>query len=125
MAEAETGDGPVLYRVEPGTGSAERVVRGSDPAFSPDGEALWFARGDSVFRLPWSGGADGGPEEGAEAALVRGNPRAGALYVLDLETEEVRRLTDELPPRPRPGRAGPDGPGTETPSRGPRGGGGG
>lgn len=127
-AEVLVDGQPAVYRVDPESGSAERLAAGSSPAFGPSGETVWYARGDSIFRrvlgaAEAGGGAPGqeeaapggtGPEElvitpgrapqpapdGARLAFVRGNHPAGALYLLALETGEVLRVTGEAPSRP-------------------------
>jgi Tol biopolymer transport system component len=114
VAEASSGEGSAVFRLDPERGSAVRLARGGSPAFGPAGEALWYARRDSIFRIPVDAPGGPGQEElvlprasaprpapdGRRLAFTRGNRGSEGLYLLHLETGALHRLT-EPPPEDR------------------------
>ena len=115
VAGLVTADGPGIHHVDRESGSTRRLASGEDPAVSPDGAWLWYARNDSIFRRSWSAGQEGapGPEEsvvtpghrpapapdGLRLAYVVGNRPTSTLYLLHLETGERLRLSEDPPAR--------------------------
>lgn len=84
-------------------GRRGRLGKGHEPAWSADGTHVFFTEGDSVFMRPTAGGpatlvvADArtpAPSpRGRWLAFVRGTASASALYLLDLRTKAVVRIT--------------------------------
>lgn len=115
VAGLVTSEGPGVHRVDPESGSTRRIASGEDPAVSPDGAWLWYARNDSVFRRSWAGAGEGAPgqeepvvapghrpapaPDGFRLAYVVGNRPTSTLYLLHLETGERLRLSEDAPAR--------------------------
>ncbi len=113
VAGLVTPEGPGVHRVDAESGAARRIASGEDPAVSPDGAWLWYARNDSVFRSGWTGAGEGAPGEeepvvspgrrpapapdGLRLAYVVGNRPTSTLYLLHLETGERLRLSEDAP----------------------------
>lgn len=104
VVEVASLAGPELWLVDPSTGGAGRLDAGSGPvAWSPDGERIYYAVGDSIFaRAPAGrdrmlveseGRLPALAPDGRRLAFVRGNPPSTALYVLDLDSGERVRIT--------------------------------
>lgn len=79
------GDSPAA-----GGPEGEPLPPGEEPGSAPGGEELVVTPGRAPRPAP----------DGVRIAFVRGNPPTGALYLLDLETGEMHRVTSEAPERP-------------------------
>ncbi len=87
----------MIVLIDPEGGQTEELAEGADPAWSPDGEWVYFARADGIWRVRASGpslervpGTDGGSQpavspDGSELAFtIRDETGKGDIWIVPL-----------------------------------------
>lgn len=94
---------PAIYFVAPEGANWGRFMPGAQPSWSPDGERVLFVERDTLFWRPAEGGsrrflaagasAPRVSPDGAWLAFVRREGASRALFLMDLKTSTVTRIT--------------------------------